>query len=275
MRFRILLAAILFAILSLALLTVYAFRVEPYNLQVTRTSFDFFESGGTPVKVVLISDVHGAYSDERYFERATWQINSLEPDLILISGDITGMPGEWEGLESLGNLQSGYGTYAVLGNHDYNDWDCTNPENYEFAGNVTSRLEAAGVNVLRNEHVMLSLRNRTFSIVGVDDHWACMSNYSRASAGLPSTIPKLVLVHDSLAVANDSIINGLVLSGHTHCGQVNLPFITEYMIEERGFGTLPGGKGKINGSDLYISCGLTPGGVRLFTRPEISVIYLE
>lgn len=275
MRFRILLAAVLLSILFAALLTVYAFRVEPYNLQVTENSFDFFESEREALRVVLISDVHGAYSDEQYFERAVGQINSLEPDLILISGDIVGIPGHWNGLESLGKLQSKYGTYAVLGNHDYDDWDCTNPENYAFADNVTMRLERLGIKVLRNEHVMLSIRNRTFSLVGVDDHWACMSNYSKASTGVPSAMPKLVLVHDSLAVENESIANGLVLSGHTHCGQVNLPFITQYMVEERGFGALPGGRGKINGSDLYISCGLTPGGVRLFARPEISVIYLE
>jgi uncharacterized protein len=265
----------LISILAIGIMTVYAFRVEPYNLEVTETSFDFFGSEGNSLKIILISDVHGSYENAEFFDEAKEKINGLDADLILISGDIVGHRGEWGGISSLGDLESKYGTYAVLGNHDYNDWDCSNSENYVFADNVTAILEQLNITVLRNEHEQISINNRTFSIVGVDDRWSCMSNYSKASTGVPSTMPKIVLVHDNLAVQNESIRNGLVLSGHTHCGQVNLPFITKYIIEMEGYGTTPGGKGKIGDSDLYISCGLTPGGVRLFTRPEISVIYLE
>ena len=275
MNFKIILATVLLAILAHSLLLVYAIKVEPYNLQVTETSFDFFESEGNSLKVVLITDLHGEYANEQYFERVTREINSLDADFIMISGDIVGDPGDWKGINSLSLLESTYGAYAVLGNHDYNDWDCTNPGSYEFADNVTQKLEALGINVLRNEHILLSARNRSFALVGVDDHWACMNNYSMASDGLPSTMPKLILAHDNLAVEKDSIINGLVLSGHTHCGLVNVPFITQYVVEQAGFGSVSGGKGKIGESDLYVSCGLVPDGVRLFTRPEISVIYLE
>lgn len=261
--------------MSVAVLIVYAFKVEPYNLQVTETSFDFFESKGNSIKVVLLTDVHGSYANPGFFAKVKEEINNLDADLILISGDIVGAPGDWGRIQSLAELESRYGIYAVLGNHDYNNWDCSNPENYVFGDNVTSTLEGLNIMVLRNEHVIIRANNRTFSLIGVDDRWACMSNYSKASIGVPSTMPKIVLVHDNLAVQNESIQNGVVLSGHTHCGQVNLPFITEYMIEHEGFGNTPGGKGKIGDSDLYVSCGLTPGGVRLFTRPEISVIYLE
>jgi predicted MPP superfamily phosphohydrolase len=274
MHFRAIISVILLIILAASFVVAYAIWIEPYNLSVTENHFNFFESEGEPVKIVLITDTHGSYSDKSFFEQVKNKINALEPDLILISGDIVGDNDEG-GISRLSELESAYGTYAVLGNHDYNDWDCSKPENYVFADNVTSTLEGLGIRVLRNEHLTLSINERSFSLIGVDDRWGCMNNYSKAAKGVPSSMPKIVLVHDHLSVKDETIKNGLILSGHTHCGQVNVPFITQYIIEKKAYGNMTGGKGTMGGSELYVSCGITPGGVRLFARPEISVMYLE
>ncbi|MEW6722139.1 MAG: metallophosphoesterase [Candidatus Micrarchaeota archaeon] len=265
-------AGLAVAIPLLALL--YSLHVEPYRLSVTETRVDFFEGAGDGVKVVLITDTQTAYDHPDFFARAIDTINAQEPDIILISGDIVeGEPGGWKKLGELERLRSKNGIYAVLGNHDYIDWRCGIPENERYADEVEKTLESMGIIVLRNENVNLTINGRTFPLAGVDDLWACKSDYDAAIRGAGE--PMIILAHNNLA-AKDAKEGSLVLSGHTHCGQVDVPIITDLIVESLDFGKTKRGLGKTaGGAQLYVSCGLSPGGIRLFAPPEISVIYLE
>ncbi len=256
------------------LLLFYSILIEPFNIEITENEFDFFNSGA-PVKIVMIADVQGSYDYPEYFENSIQMINSQNPDLVVIVGDIVESEEQgWEKIDKLQKLESRYGIYAVLGNHDYYHWDCADEYSYEYADKIEQKLESLGIEVLRNENRILEIRNHSFTLIGVDDLWACRNDYEKAAAGIPD-MPKLVLSHNYLAVSDETLANSLVLSGHTHCGHVYVPFITNYIAEQQGYGTIRKGKSKLNGGELYITCGLTPGDIRLFTRPEISILYLN
>jgi predicted MPP superfamily phosphohydrolase len=259
------------------LLAIYALHIEPYNIMISETHFDFFERG-EPLKIVLISDTQTAYDYPEYFRRAIAKINEQDPDIILLAGDIVeGEEKGWEKLDELKNLKSNFGTYAVLGNHDYHDWDCANPQNYKYADNVEKKLESFGIDVLRNENRILNISGREFAIAGIDDQWACRSDPEKAMANLSGGIPKILLVHEQ-EVAYNLSENGktIAFAGHTHCGQFYFPFITDFLTEYLGFGKIRQGRTTLqNGIETYVTCGITPGGIRLFARPEISVIYLD
>jgi len=254
------------------LILVFMLIVEPGNLAVTENDFTLLGAGnGTPVKIVFISDIHAGLQKAGWLDNAVDRVNGQEPDIILLGGDyIESDASELEKLAPLGRLRAPYGIYAVLGNHDYGDWGCG--EDDGTAGKVEAGLESLGADVLRNEHELLDVRGRGFALIGVDELWACRDDYPAAANGTDG-MPKIILAHNLKAVNPDSISGrALVLSGHTHCGLIRLPVLTELVL-----GTRPiGGRAALDGdTDAYVTCGVTGGGVRLLTNPEISVITIK
>lgn len=247
---------------------IYALIAEPSNLQLTENTFDVFTDNGSTITIVLISDMHGSYQDYGYFPRVIEMVNSQEPDLILIAGDNVGGGDYWAYTSPLEQLKSTHGIYAVLGNHDY---EGGNPDNVE------EELEAIGIEVLRNEHRILDIEGREFALIGLEDLWVHRSNYSEAAAGVPANMTKVILAHNYLSAENQNLEGrNLVLSGHTHCGQVRIPFITSFLLWLGNFGDAVGGRFTMDeNTEAYITCGVVPGDIRLFAPPEVSVIYLE
>jgi len=274
---------VLFILTAVAVLIVSidAVAIEPYSIQIREQHFDFFEHG-EPVKIVLISDTQEAYDYPEYFAGVIDKINAQEPDLVLIAGDITdGEYRGWEKLGELGRLESN-GAYAVLGNHDYRRYfinkNCPeNDENMAYANNVEDSVEELGIYLLRNEHQILEVKGHELVLIGLDDLWGCQSNYSKATANLSSTAPRIVLTHIQEAIDYDDLEGkNLILAGHTHCGQVRLPFIGS-VPKMLGFrGDVDMGRSRIDtDNEIYVTCGVIPGIVRLGAPPEITVIYLD
>jgi hypothetical protein len=225
-----------------------------------------------------MSDTQTAYDYPVYFRDAIAKANAQEPDIVLLAGDIVdGEERGWEKLDALEGLRSRYGVFAVLGNHDYRDWDCADPGSDAYADNVTEKLESMGITVLRNENRILDAGGKSFAIVGIDDLWACRSDPEKAMHGLSGSVPKIILTHQQEGIYNLTVSGKAVaFAGHTHCGQFYFPLITDFMTEYLGFGKNRQGRAILpDGVEAYITCGVTPGGIRLFARPEISVIYLD
>ncbi|MDA8165693.1 MAG: metallophosphoesterase [Desulfobacteraceae bacterium] len=171
-----------------------------------------------------LSDFHaGAYLRPAQVERAVQAVNAYRPDLVTLLGDYVDGKTESHDLEdleasrflfaALKELRATYGVFAVLGNHDH------------WANGLWVRreLEKAGARVLANEHVML---DNGLALAGVDDHWVGNARVQRALAGIPSRTPVVLLSHNP--DINGKIPAGssvkAVLSGHTHGGQVRMPF---------------------------------------------------
>lgn len=255
---------------------IYSLFIAPNLISVTTNDFGFFGGDGEPVRIVFISDVHYGSLTPGHLEKAVARINELEPDVVLVGGDVIHFTrSELGGLDALGEIEAGR-RYVVLGNHDYGSWGCP-PDDAALrrAGEVESQLESLGFTVLRNENEVVEVSGRRFAIAGVDDEWSCMNDYSEAAGNLSATIPKIVLVHNELGVdASEIRGRSLILAGHTHCGQVYIPFITQWLMGPE-FGPHVMGRDSIDDdTDIYVTCGIVQGGVRFLTTPEISIINL-
>jgi len=169
-------------------------------------------------RVLQLSDIHHS----RYFplDRVARMIelsNRLRPDLVALTGDfVTYSRASIEPIaEMLGMLRARAGVVAVLGNHDFR----------VGAATIERALRRRGIEVLRNRHILLRRGGEVLPVAGVDDY-RYGADAERALAGIPQGAPTLLLAHnprllETLACHGVS----LVLSGHTHGGQVNLPLL--------------------------------------------------
>lgn len=170
--------------------------------------------------ITQISDIHvGATIRRGFLERIVDQVNSLESDLIAITGDL--VDGSVRELamhvEPLARLRARHGSFFVTGNHEY----------YSGAAAWVSELGRLGLSVLQNEHVVLHHQGASFVLAGVTDYSAHhfderqRSDPLAALAGAPeNAVPRILLAHQprSAAAAQAAGFH-LQLSGHTHGGQ--------------------------------------------------------
>ncbi|RZU38682.1 hypothetical protein EV700_2617 [Fluviicoccus keumensis] len=169
--------------------------------------------------IVQISDIHvGPTIKGNYLEAIVARVNSLEADVVAITGDL--VDGSVEDLSahtaSLANINARHGTFFVTGNHEY----------YSGAHAWVVELRRLGVTVLINEHVALDHDGHPVTLAGVTDYSAHLfdeahrSDPHRALAGAPEQGPKLLLAHQPRsAAAAEAAGFDVQLSGHTHGGQ--------------------------------------------------------
>ena len=177
---------------------------------------------GPPVTVALLADTQAAHPDmpPARVARIVDQTNALKADLVVLAGDFvtgrlvqSGRVGPVEATAPFAGLSAPLGVFAVLGNHDM--------ERPGLAGEVTEGLEAAGVTVLRNR----AARAGPLWVAGVDDNRHGVTGVTAAMAGVPPGAPLLYLVHNPDNLVDAPARVGLTLAGHSHGGQVRLPFV--------------------------------------------------
>ncbi|MFW5702740.1 MAG: metallophosphoesterase [Candidatus Dojkabacteria bacterium] len=284
--------AVLFAIIifNCQLLLAYSAFIEPYWLDKNQVEVSISKSGienetQRKMNIVLISDLHlGRYKNDNYLENLVREINAEKPDIVVIPGDFVLDRKENIRLaEPLSQLNTRYGVYATLGNHDYDlkylgGLDFEQAETSEFEDYIANELESFGVRVLRNEGFFIE----GLYLAGMEDYWGNRGYFSEAFAALDnqnSQHPTVLLAHSpdfvDLEVANRA---DLVLSGHTHAGQVNLPIIGNIMpIPTYAGDKYVSGLYTEGEQKLYVTRGVGEVGARtrLLARPEITVIQLE
>lgn len=183
--------------------------------------FQSWPANAPPLRVALLADIHvqGPDLTPTRMARIAQQVNAQKPDLILIAGDFSGdrtlrtrLYSEAEIAASLKSLEAPLGVYAVLGNHDH----------WRDGPAMKRAAAAAGIPVLANHAV----RAGPLTIAGADDiHTgnADIGALARSAAALPG--PTVVLSHSPDIAPALPPRFGLVLAGHTHCGQIVLPLI--------------------------------------------------
>lgn len=198
-----------------ALVEGYRFRIKRVEVALAKLprSLD-----GT--SIVQISDVHiGPTIGRGFLERVVATINSLNPDVIAITGDL--VDGSVDSLRDavapLGALRSRHGTYFVTGNHEY----------YSGAASWCRHLSSLGVRVLRNECVTIGDGEHCYELAGVDDHSAAQfgdghgANLAAALNSRNDARALVLLAHQPRAVHEAERMGvDLQLSGHTHGGQL-------------------------------------------------------
>ena len=174
------------------------------------------------LRLAHLTDMHfGRVTPERVQRAAVALTNAQRPDLVVITGDFVCHSQAY--LDQLRDVLSGLEAPAVgvLGNHDY----------WSGAGEVKRVLHAAGVEVLENRHTVMTLRRQRLQVVGLDDAYTGHADRAQALKGLRDDLPTVGLSH--IAEEADGLwARGvpLVLSGHTHAGQVTLARLHEIAV---------------------------------------------
>lgn len=171
-------------------------------------------------RVVQLSDVHiGPTIGREWLANIVGRVNALDPHLVVITGDL--VDGSVEALRDhvapLADLRAKYGVYFVTGNHEY----------YSGADAWIAHLGTLGIRVLRNERVSIGEGDASFDLGGVDDWSADQflahhgADMAKVAAGRDEQRELLVLAHQPRHIFEAAQHGaGLLLSGHTHGGQI-------------------------------------------------------
>lgn len=221
------------------------------------------------LRIVHLSDFHyGPLVDPRHLERAIEIANDLKPDIIALTGDYISQDREYAApcAALVGRLRARHGVFAVLGNHDH----------WTDAKLITDLFRSEGIRVLVNEGLRLDLNGEAFWLAGVDDTMVGLEDLSLALAGSCDVELKLLLAHNPTILRRAWRANvDLVLSGHTHGGQVTLR--PEKNRSGRPRRRLLRGLGRRGNTQIYVTRGL--GTVVLPIRygcpPEVSLLELR
>ena len=167
-------------------------------------------------RIVHLSDLHyGPLVDPRHLQRAIEIANELRPDMIALTGDYISQERAFAApcAEIVGRLKAAHGVYAVLGNHDH----------WTDAQLIADLFQAEGIRMLINEGVRIDARGEAFWLAGVDDTMVGLEDLSLSLAGARDDEFQLLLAHNPTILRRAARAQvDLVLSGHTHGGQVTL-----------------------------------------------------
>ncbi len=218
--------------------------------------------------IAFLSDIHhGPYTALQYVRHIVELTNSLSPDLVLLGGDYVHRDGQYirPCFQALADLQPRWGTYGVLGNHDH----------WEGADTTRDAMKASGIVDLTNSGAWIERSGARLRISGVGDLWEDTQNLDEALGDTRQSEPSILLSHnpDFVETITDRRV-GLVLSGHTHGGQVVLPVVGAPRVPSRYGQKYLYGLVQTSHTQVYVTRGLgtvTPP-VRFCCRPEISLI---
>jgi uncharacterized protein len=228
--------------------------------------------------IVQISDLHvGPIVSRDYLRDCLELVSSLEPDIVAITGDFVSYDGPSridEVVSLLADMQSGkLATVAVTGNHDFG-FSREGFSNRRAADSLTEKLGGIGIQMLRNSAVDVD----GLRLLGVDDFWGPTHELEETLASGDSEQPSVMLCHNPDFVDQPGWGNyrGWILSGHTHGGQVRLPFCKPPILPIRNHDYIAGKVDLPGSRTLYVNRGLGYlRKVRLNVRPEITVFELS
>jgi predicted MPP superfamily phosphohydrolase len=249
--------------------------VEPRWLAVRRHEVRLSQGAGAPINVLQLSDFHASPEVSLDFiGRAVAEGTKLKPDLICITGDfITGRYDNFQKYaEALKPLADTAPALAVLGNHDGGRW--VGRHGYEDTENVRRLLSGSRITLLHNQSTEVPVGGRSVYVAGVGDLWAGELDGQRSFAVPPSRgAIRILLAHNP--DSKDALGHqpwDLMLSGHTHGGQVDLVFLgTPFApVRDRRYVR---GLGKWNDRWIHVTAGVgNLHGLRLNCRPDVSLL---
>jgi predicted MPP superfamily phosphohydrolase len=265
-----LIAAPLVAVSSMS---AYARLIEPYQYRISETDIYIrnLPKAFEGFRITQLTDIHHSrILGIEEVRRVVKIAEQTKPDLFVLTGDYTTSYRRYiePCAEALSMLSAPEGVWAVLGNHDH----YTDPE-------LTTRaLERQHITVLNNAHTSLQRGSDAIQLSGIDDWSWNATDWQRAFSGLKANTPTILLSHQpSVLDLEQTQAVALILSGHTHGGQLKLPvigaparFATQDLKYARGLF-------RSGETQLYVSAGTGVIGLplRFGVRPEIAVLRLQ
>lgn len=244
---------------------------EPYRLTVEQQAIHLrrLPRSLDNLRIVQLSDIHHSpFTGSAQIERAVEVANSLSPDIIALTGDYVSHERAYAApcAELMGRLRARYGVYAVLGNHDH----------WTDAPLITDLFRAEGIRVLINEGMRFERKGAAFWLAGVDDTMVGLEDLPLALAGARADEMKLLLAHNPVILRRAARAGvDLVLSGHTHGGQV--AWRSERSASGRPRRRLLKGLGRRADTQIYVTRGLGTSvlPIRYGCPPEVSCLELR
>lgn len=274
-KIRITLLCILLLIIGLA---VWSFFIEPNRLVVRQETvkLDNWPKDLSGLRVAIIADIHtgGPFINDQKLRRIVELTNQQNPDLIVLLGDYMS-PHSWHShrvepevtAAVLRELRAPLGVYTALGNHDW--W---------YNGNKVRRaFEQNGIRVLDDEVAEIKWRNSSFWLVGLADLWTRPQHLNETIAKAPPGSTMIAMTHnpDIFPTLPPSV--QLMLAGHTHGGQVNIPFIGPPITPSELSRKYSRGHFYENGHHLFVTTGIGTSifPVRFRVTPEIVILTIN
>lgn len=262
----------------------YALGVEPYAVETVRLTLRLprLPQAFDGYTILQVSDLHMSRMGRR--EKIVRSlIEAIGPvDMVAVTGDLVHTQrGIAPFLELAQAFQARDGAYAIFGNSEHKN----GVRPYAFAKTLASNT----IRPLLNRHILITRGDAQLAVAGVDDPVNDLDRLPVALRGIPEGLCTLLLMHSPDGIA-EAVVYGvdLVLSGHTHGGQVRFPLIgapyTHSYLGRRMSSGLYAGRGlrRVVGirpgrTQLYVSRGIGISGLalRFLTRPEVAVITLR
>ena len=260
----------------------YATKVEPTWLELTRHHVPIagLQAAFAGTRIVQLTDFHASrHVTRHYLDEAVDLAQRQNPDLVVLTGDFIhkGFRYVHRVARVLGRLQASHGVFAVLGNHDFSVRNALGMRRHpDLHRVVADALEDQGIRVLRNETVRLARGEAGLHLTGVDDLWSRVCDIERAYEGSAIEDPRLVLAHNPCTIEHLGERRcDLMLSGHTHGGQIDLPGLGRVTLSKKGR-RFAAGMYQVNGGYLYVNKGVGFGfRVRYNVRPEVALLTLQ
>ncbi|HCQ91506.1 MAG TPA: metallophosphoesterase [Clostridium sp.] len=273
---KILKRIIIYLIIIVAIIGVYSMYIEPKLMRVKDYGTIIDKGERRELKIVQFSDTQlGEFFSLEQLEKVVEKINSTEPDIVIFAGDLIDNASQYEEISKiadvLSNINYKIGKYAVYGNHDYG------------GGAVRyydSIMEQSGFKVLKNSSEYIKLEDANIRIFGADEKLMGGYNAEETMNGINESDINLLILHepDLIDDFKDYPID-LALAGHSHGGQVYIPFygpIINNVLSEKynkGFYQLNNERK----TKLYVNTGLgnTKLRPRLGNIPEITTFIIK
>lgn len=266
---------IIFFVLIIVLIVVgcfyYAFKIEPYRIELNQYTINEKTKNTIGLNIVQFSDLH---IKEDYtsndIDKVIDEINEKNPDIVVFTGDLYDNYAKYnedqEIIKKLNSIKAKYAKIAIWGNRDYGGGAV---RQYE------SIMENAGFTVLKNQGQIVEVENKKILISGLDD--AMLGSPEMPYDRLEGIDYKVLLLHEPDIVDNYLNDNyNLVLSGHSHGGQINIPLLPS--INEKASSLTDysskynEGMYQIENGKLYVNTGIgtTHISARFLVIPEIA-----
>ncbi len=261
------------AILAIGFGETYRLEIKEYTFACPDLPAEF-----DGVRVALVTDIHrGPFFSENRVGSLVERVNALEPDLILLGGDYVYLDTSYAAscFAELAGLQAPLGCFAVLGNHDYGTYD----DGDNGPATVVQAIEEAGITLLRDEGIWLEYNGARIRLGGVSDYQV---DRPRLGPVVDDTSEDdfVLLISHSPDFAEDLPAGAvdLVVSGHTHGGQVTLfglwaPYIPSEYGQKYRTGMVTNEVTTVIISNGVGTSTIPP--IRLFARPQIVLITLQ
>jgi uncharacterized protein len=259
-------------------LGLWAFWLEPSSFITTKTVIKLrqWPENCDNLKIVILSDLHvgSPHNDIDNLVKVVAATNSIHPDLILLAGDfvihevIGGKFVEPEPIaHELKKLTAKLGIFAILGNHDW----------WYSATRVKKAFQYEGIPLLDNKAIRIQVGSCDFWLAGIGDYWMGQHDINKSLKSIPDAAPVIAFTHnpDIFYELPDRI--AITFAGHTHGGQVNLPFLGRLIVPSQYGEKFAIGYISEGGRNMFVTTGIGTSilPVRFRVPPEIAVVVLK